>query len=83
MSEAKYPNSGSLFKNDRKTKDTHPDYTGSGNFDGKDVWISAWVKETKAGKKFFSLSWKEKEAVTGEKQAPTAQNVMDDEVPFD
>ena len=82
MSDNKYPNSGSLFVNDRKTKDTHPDYTGSGNFDGKDVWISGWKKQTKAGKTFLSLSWKEKEAVTGEKPAAAAPALADDDVPF-
>ena len=82
MSENKYPNSGSLFQNDRKTKDTHPDYTGSGNFDGKEVWISGWKKQSKSGKTFLSLSWKEKEAITGEKPAGMAPAIADDEVPF-
>lgn len=81
MSDNKYPNSGSLFKNDRKTKDTHPDYTGQGEFNGVNVWISGWVKETKAGKKFFSLSFKEKEAVTGQ-TAQQAPALADDDVPF-
>jgi len=56
------PGSFSLFKNDRKEKDTHPDYRGDGvTLDGQPAWISAWLKETRDGKKFFSISIKPKE----------------------
>ena len=47
--------SGSLFKNDRKVSDTHPDFTGSIMLNGKEHYLSAWVKESKKGK-FFSVS---------------------------
>ena len=51
----------SLFKNDRKEKDTHPDYRGDGALlDGTPAWISAWLKEAN-GKKFFSISIKPKD----------------------
>lgn len=59
-------NSGLLAKNTRKEKDSHPAYTGSINVDGRDYWISAWVKEGREGtklegQKYFSLSVKPKE----------------------
>ncbi len=34
---------GSLFKNMRKEKETHPDYNGSCRINGRDLWISAWL----------------------------------------
>lgn len=50
--------SGALFINDRKEKDTHPDYRGTININGKDYWISAWVKSPRDSSKedFLSLS---------------------------
>lgn len=49
-------NSGALFRN-TKTKDTQPDYTGDGMVNGSKVRISAWVKTSKGGSKFMSLSF--------------------------
>jgi len=53
-------NRGVLFKNERKEKDTHSDYNGTVNVGGQEFWLDAWLKESKNGKKFFSLSVKAK-----------------------
>jgi uncharacterized protein (DUF736 family) len=55
-------NRGSLFKNDRKDDSKFPDYKGSINVDGTDYWLSAWIKVSKDGNKFMSLSVKNKNA---------------------
>ena len=52
-------NSGAIFKNDKKTAETHPDYKGKVNVNGKDMEISLWVKESKTGTKYFSASFQE------------------------
>lgn len=49
----------SIFKNNKKEKDTHPDYTISAkvtvnNVDEYKEIGSAYIKETKTGQKFFS-----------------------------
>ena len=51
----------SLFKNDRKEKDTHPDYKGDGvDLNGNQVWVSAWLKSGPKGT-FMSCSMTPKE----------------------
>ena len=35
-------NRGQIWPNERKGKDTHPDFKGSLNVKGEEFWISAW-----------------------------------------
>ena len=56
-------NGGALFPNDKKEKETHPDFRGTINVEGKDFWIKGWKKEAKSGMKFLSLSIQSKEEV--------------------
>lgn len=49
-------NSGSLFKNDRKQTEKHPDYTGSIRIKGTDFHLAAWLKKSKTGKNYMSVS---------------------------
>ena len=73
---------GTLGKNKRKEKDTHPDYSGSCEIGGVGYWISGWLKENgSTGEKFFSLSFKEKDPRTTQKPRPTG-GIEDDEIPF-
>lgn len=77
---------GVLFKNDRKEQDSHPDYRGSINVGGQELWLSAWIKEGQKGK-FMSLSVKPKEDKKPQPQQAKSQqapNFPDDEetIPF-
>jgi len=48
---------GSLFKNDKKTTDSHPTLKGRVMLPNGEVrWISAWSKKTAAGEAWISLS---------------------------
>lgn len=51
-------NTWSLFKNDKKSKETQPDYNGNIMINGVKMQLSAWVKESKNGMKYFSGSVK-------------------------
>jgi hypothetical protein len=54
-------NRGALFKNDNKSGESDPDYKGEINIDGRELWLSAWIKTSKKGTKFMSLSVKPKD----------------------
>ena len=64
-------NRGSLFKNDKKTEEKHPDLNGSINIEGVDYWISGWSKVSKGGQKFISLSVRQKQEQTRQVSKPT------------
>lgn len=77
-------NSGSIFRNEKKEKDTHPDYTGSAMIDGREFWVSAWLKTSANGRKFMSFSYKPKD-----EQQPASKPAgggkpaaLDDDIPF-
>ena len=75
-------NRGALHKNENKTEDKHPDYSGSINVGGTDYWLSAWVKESqKTGKKFFSMSVKPKDA-QAKPPAKKVEEFSDSDIPF-
>jgi hypothetical protein len=63
MSYTPKDNSGTLFKNDKREKETHPNAKGTALIDGVEYYISAWTKEGKAGK-FQSLSFERKGKAT-------------------
>ena len=75
-------NSGALFKNERKETDKHPDYKGSINVDGVEYWISAWLNESNAGKKYMGLKVNRKEATSAPAPAPEASDAFGDDIPF-
>ena len=81
-------NSGSLFRNERKEKDNHPDHTGTALIDGREYYISAWAKAKKDGGKFFSIAFKPKDEKGDLREAskprPARNNapIDDTDIPF-
>ena len=76
-------NNGSLFKNDKKTAEKHPDYKGSAMVDGVEYWLSSWVKTGKNGK-FMSIAFEPKDANrVAKSNAPVREEDDDSEdMPF-
>jgi hypothetical protein len=76
-------NKGILGRNDRKTQDNHPDFSGSINVEGREYWLSGWVKERKDGSgRFFSLLVKPKDNASAPAAPRPAPADIDDEIPF-
>jgi hypothetical protein len=79
-------NRGTISKNDRKEKDTHPDIKGSINVDGVEYWLDGWLKTRQAdGSKFYSLSVKPKDAPRQQQRTPPPSQgspLEEDEIPF-
>lgn len=85
MSQYDETNRGTLFKNDRKEKDNHPDYKGQINVDGTEYWLSSWIKVSKTGTKFMSLSVQPKDSAPAKKPAKQQDSGFDDvdsDLPF-
>ena len=83
MSDYDNTNSGALFKNDKKESDSHPDYKGTINVGGTDYWLSAWIKTSKGGQKYMSLSVKAKDAAPAKASSNRRPRDDDaDQIPF-
>lgn len=84
---------GSLFRNGRKTEESHADYNGSIRIGGRDYWLNCWLNTDKNGGKYMKISAKAKDGTADRPAAPTAyaaqaplrgsmKDALDDEVPF-
>ena len=74
-------NSGSMFLNQKKEKDSHPDRTGSALIDGVEYWISGWVKKDKNGNPWMSLAFKRKE-IKPDSVRREVEDDLNDDIPF-
>ena len=76
MTQYDQTNRGILSRNDRKSQDTHPDYTGSLNVNGVEMWVDGYTQKTKDGSRsFLSIKVKPKEP----KAAPARQQSSADD----
>jgi len=84
-------NSGTIFVNDRKDSDKHPDRTGTAMIDGKMYWVSGWLKNGSKGP-FLSLAFKPKDFAQKPERSlgskgrsdpiSSGRVPMDDDIPF-
>jgi hypothetical protein len=74
-------NRGSIWGNDRKTEDKHPDFRGQAEVGGVKYWVSAWKRKPDANPKAPSLSFSFQ--VMDEEPVETKEQVVsDDQIPF-
>ena len=75
-------NSGAIFKNDKKTAETHPDYKGKVTVNGKEMEVALWLKTSQAGKKYFSATFQEPYVKPVLTEIPLKVDDSDDDLPF-
>ena len=76
-------NTFTLSRNERREKDTHPEYTGTLNVNGVEYWLSAWVRDGQRGK-FFSGAIKPKDSAPNRQSSSANRTAapINDEIPF-
>lgn len=80
-------NRGSIWKNERKEKETQADFTGTINVDGTDYWLNGWKRKEGADPKSPAMTFSVRKKEARDKN-PTAQReernapAMDDEIPW-
>ena len=90
--EAK-PNTGSLWKNDNRTQDTHAHARGSALIDGVEYFVDAWTNIDKKGDRYQALKFKRKDkqpSVAPDRRAAPQREIeqssygtpLDDDLPF-
>jgi hypothetical protein len=86
MSARRTDNHGSLSRNKRKEKSTHPTHKGSCTIHGVQYWISAYVNENReTGEKYFKLYFEAKqqsEEAPAPAAAPAASLEDSPDIPF-
>lgn len=80
---------GALFKNNKRTNEKQPEYTGNCEINGQEFWVSAWIRESSNGNKFFSMAYtpKEQNVTSGDtsqgmQKIPEIQVDVNDQIPF-
>ena len=76
-------NRGTLFRNEKRISEKAPEYEGKIDINGTEYKLAAWIRESKTGKKFFSLSVS---SLQTKKAEPVKQAepiiAIDEELPF-
>jgi hypothetical protein len=75
---------GSLFRNQKREKDSQPNMTGSAKIGGVEYWISGWTKG-EGEKRWISLAFKPKDGTVvpkGDKRPSRKEQDEDSQIPF-
>lgn len=77
------PNTGSLFKNDKRETDSHPNAKGSALIDGVEYWVSAWTNDGNQGKyQSLKFSRKDENKTSRKEYSEPPADEPNDDLPF-
>jgi len=89
MADYDNTNRGSIWKNDKKETEKHPDFTGSLNVNGVDFWVSGWKRRADQNEKAPALSFsiKAKDDTSSQSKPvsnskPDPMDDLDSDIPF-
>jgi hypothetical protein len=74
-------NRGAIWKNEKKERDTHPDFTGSLNVNGVEFWVSAWKRKEGAAARSPALSFSIKPKEAQPQPQPRQQSISQRAMP--
>lgn len=72
---------GTLWRNNKRKNDDSPEFTGNITINGVKYWQSAWVEQSKDGRKYFSQKFTPAEP-TEQNRQPVTVEPDDVEIPF-
>jgi len=75
-------NRGSIWMNDKKETENHPDFKGSLNVNGEDFWVSAWKRKQGAKPTSPSLTFSIKAKNESVSQVANTSQEPNDSIPF-
>lgn len=75
-------NRGSIWKNDNKDSEKHPDFKGSLNVNGQDFWVSAWKRKEGSNPKAPALSFSIQAKDESVSQVADTSQEPNDDIPF-
>jgi hypothetical protein len=67
----------SIFKNDKKSADTDPDYNGTVRLSGVDYGVNLWKRQSKKGLQYLGGSARVKGEKPGTKPGPEFDDPID------
>ena len=85
MSDFDDNNRGAIWPNQKKETDKHPDFTGQGQIDNAEYWISAWKRRQGDNPKGPSLrfSFQKKDAPPpAQDSVAVVDEPFNDDIPF-
>ena len=75
-------NIGSLSRNRKKEKETHPDFKGSATVAGVEYWIGSYINEGEGGGKYFRLYFEPKKTEANGSAPVQADLSESPDIPF-
>ena len=86
MSNYDNNNRGSIWKNEDRKSDSHPQFKGSAEVNGVEYWVSGWLRKEGANPKApamsFSFTAKEQQSAPKPTPSPSIGNDDLEDIPF-